>query len=199
MSDKKLLLAAALCAGLAAGPDTAHADAAQIANSVCIGCHGYGGISYDPKYPSLAGQQASYVVKQLNEFVAGKRDNAEMMPFLKPINPAEFAALGAYFAAQKPRVGAVKDAALVAAGKTLYEQGNAATGVAACVGCHQPGAVGNDKYPRLAGQHAGYVAKQIHSFKDGTRKNDKAREMRGVAEKLSEAEIAAAAAYLSSL
>jgi cytochrome c553 len=122
-----------------------------------------------------------------------------MLPFLKTVSPAEFAGLGAFFAAQKPRPGVVKDAALAAAGKTLFEQGNTATGVPACVGCHQPGAVGNDKYPRLAGQHAAYLARQINSFKTGLRKNDKAREMRAVAEKLSEAEINAAVAYLSGL
>ena len=193
--------AAALALALAclAAPFAASADALQIANSVCLGCHGVGGVSYDANYPRLAGQQPTYMVKQLGEFVSGKRSNPEMLPFLKSIDPAEFAGLAAYFAAQKVPPGKVTDAALVAAGKKLFEEGNAASGVAACTGCHQPGAVGNEKYPRLAGQHAAYLVKQMRSFKAGTRTNDKAREMRGVAEKLTEQEMAAAAAYLASL
>jgi cytochrome c553 len=195
------LFGAALAAALlGAAPLPAAADAAQIANSVCIGCHGMGGISYDPNYPRLAGQQPTYVVKQLTEFMAGKRANPEMLPFLQPISPSEFAGLGAYFAAQKPLPPKpAKDAALAAAGKKLFEEGNLASGLPACVGCHQAGALGNEKYPRLAGQHAAYILKQIRGFKAGVRTNDKAREMRGVAEKITEQEMAAAAEYLSSL
>lgn len=37
----------------------------------CAGCHGANGKSIVPIYPHLAGQQATYIVKQLKDFQSG--------------------------------------------------------------------------------------------------------------------------------
>jgi cytochrome c553 len=192
---------AALFTGLAIGwlPFPAVADVEQIASTLCAACHGPGGNSLVPIFPRLAGQQPDYTAKQLTEFLSGKRKNEAMAPILSSIKEGDVAGLAAYFAAQKPHKGEPQDAALAAVGKKLFEDGNVDSGVPACVGCHQAGGVGNERYPRLAGQHAAYVVQQITSFKAGVRNNDKGRVMRSVAERLTPQEMAAVAEYVSGL
>lgn len=191
--------AAALCAAVWAHAPALAADAKEIASTVCIACHGEGGNSTVPTFPRLAGMQAEYIAKQLNDYISGKRKSDMMGPIVATLKSDDVSALAAYFAAQKPQPGAVQDAKLAAAGKQLFDDGNVETGVPACVGCHQPGGTGNERYPRLAGQHQTYMIAQMTAFKSGERSNDKARVMRSVAERLTEKEIAAAAEYLAGL
>ena len=84
-------------------------------------------------------------------------------------------------------------------GKALYEEGNRATGVPACVGCHQANGAGHEKYPRLAGQRQAYTVQQLTEFKSGARSNDRAHVMRAVAARLTDNEIKAVAEYLAGL
>lgn len=77
--------------------------------------------------------------------------------------------------------------------------GNADAGQAevgsVCAACH--GADGNStdpQYPKLAGQHAGYIERQLESFQNGKRANSI---MSGMAGMLSQQDIANVAAFLS--
>jgi cytochrome c553 len=180
-------------------PGLALADAAQLAEAGCSSCHGPKGVSATATTPSLAGQQPVYVVKQLEEAGSGKRKSEEMQACVSAAKAGDPAALGAYFAALPLPSGRSQNAALAATGKKLFEEGNIGSGVSACVSCHEAGALGSEKHPRLAGQNAEYITKQIRSFKAGARANDKGRQMRNVAVKLSDDEIAAAAEFLSGL
>ncbi len=90
-------------------------------------------------------------------------------------------------------------ALLALAAGSVHAAGDAAAGKtksAACAGCH--GADGNSttaQFPRLAGQHAGYLVKQLHDFKSGARSNPT---MSGMAAPLSDQDILDLAAYFSS-
>ena len=46
----------------------------------CASCHGADGNSVNPEWPKLAGQHAGYLVKQLQYFEIGERENATMKP-----------------------------------------------------------------------------------------------------------------------
>jgi cytochrome c553 len=108
--------------------------------------------------------------------------------------------LAAYFAAQKPRPGAARDAALVTAGQKLYRGGNADTGVAACAGCHSPNGAGIPvQFPRLKGQHQDYTLAQLKAFRAGERDNDSASMMRSIAGRMSDREMQAVAEYIAGL
>ena len=88
-----------------------------------------------------------------------------------------------------------KPAIDLAAGEALYNGGDATRGVVACITCHGPkgqSAVGT--WPKLAGQHAAYLAKQLHNFKEGTRAN---AVMMGMAMPLTDQDMANIAAYLA--
>ncbi len=190
----------ALIATLSAAPSASYAaDAEQIVATLCSACHGVDGISVAPIFPNLAGQYNTYLAKQLDDYIAGRRKNDIMSPNVANLTPADVTALAAYFSAKKPAPGHAGDAKLIEAGKVFYVDGNSDTGVPGCVGCHLDEGVGNKTYPRLAGQNATYIAQQLANFRSGTRTNDNGNLMRAVAAHITNEEIAAVAEYLSSL
>jgi len=69
----------------------------QIANSRCIACHGKAGVSSNPMYPNLAGQQALYLAKQMRDFQSGKRQEPVMNAMMNGVNDASIENLAAYF------------------------------------------------------------------------------------------------------
>ena len=174
-------------------------DAKEIASTVCVACHGEGGNSVVPMFPKLAGQHPDYLAKQLNEFISGKRKNEIMAPTIAGLSKGDVPGLAAYYAAQTQAPGAVEDARLAEAGKKLYEDGNTDSGVPACMGCHQPKGEGNERFPRLAGQHQTYTQQQMADFKGGVRTNDKGKVMRAVAERMTEQEMKAVSEYIAGL
>jgi cytochrome c553 len=67
----------------------------------------------------------------------------------------------------------------------------------ACAACHgADGKSPNELWPNLAGQKAGYLAKQLKAFRDGTRTDPM---MTPFAKPLKDADIENLAAYFSSL
>jgi cytochrome c553 len=206
----KHLGAVAIAAALAAVPALAAqgnaargGDAAKgqaVAAGVCAACHGTDGNSPLAANPNLAGQHAEYLVKQLRNYKSGERKNPIMTGIASTLSEDDMRNVAAYYAAQAPRSGAARDAQLASAGQALYRGGNSASGVAACSGCHSPNGAGIPvQYPRLKGQHGEYTAAQLRAFRSGERANDPASMMRGVAARMSDAEISAVAEYISGL
>ncbi len=169
-------------------------------SAACSGCHGADGNSLAPAFPKLAGQGEAYIVKQLNEYKAGKRKNATMNAMAAMLTDDDIADIAAFYASQNGSTGAA-DKEQVELGQLIYRAGNAASGVAACAACHGPRGSGNPqaKFPKLSGQYAEYTVDQLHKFKKSERANDASRMMRGVAAKMSDAEIKAVAQYIQGL
>jgi cytochrome c553 len=195
---------AALAAGLmgATGVQAA-GDAAKgttIATTVCVACHGADGNSVITMNPKLAGQHPEYITKQLKNFKSGERKNAVMSGMVANLTDEDMANLGAYFGSQKPNGGSAKTNGAGSLGEKLYRGGVPSKGIPACASCH--GATGSGipvLFPRLAGQHAEYTTNQLKTFRSGERENDGAAMMRGIAAKLSDADIAAVADYIQGL
>ena len=164
----------------------------------CGNCHGPNGQATSPIYPSLAGQNAQYIAKQLADFVAGRRANPTMSPQAQDLSPQNIADLAEFFAAKPPRIGRVANADSVAQGQALYTQGNARTNVPACASCHGPAAHGTALLPRLAGQNARYLRGQLQDFNLRQRTNDNAV-MHEIAAQLTDADIQAVTDYLTQL
>lgn len=169
--------------------------------AVCAGCHGSDGNSSAGQFPNLAGQNASYLYEQLTYFKSGKRKNPIMQPQAASLSDQDMKDLAAYFAAQTMKVGtASKD--LLDRGEHLFRGGIPAKGVPACTGCHGPAGLGNApaKYPRISGQKAQYLAKQLRDYRSGDRGDyARAKVMQGVSAQLSDADIEALASFLSGL
>ncbi len=197
------LAGAALLAGADRGlradePDAAaKARAHYVAATVCGTCHGVTGSSTYPKFPRLAAQKASYLATQLKAFHDQTRGDPDAIAYMwgmaSQLNDETIAALATYYAAQKAESLPARDPAAIARGREVYEHGVAAQGVPACATCHGPDAHGMADFPRLAGQHAQYVLKQLASFQSNMRN---VAIMHGVAQNLRLPEMEAVAAYL---
>lgn len=170
----------------------------------CIACHGLNGEGQAAAvFPRLAGLDAAYIAKQLHDFTTAQRDNPLMSPIAKALSDEEVNALAVYFAKMSPPEPAAQspdNAELIQAGKMLAEQGNWPSNVPACVACHgaDGGGIG-EHFPALAGQHASYIEQQLNAWRNGQRSNDPNELMKGVALRLSDAEIKAVSAFFASL
>ncbi|MEO6853365.1 MAG: c-type cytochrome [Rhodoferax sp.] len=183
-------------APMAAKPDLVKGEASFTA--VCVACHAADGNSSIAANPKLSQQHPQYLIKQLQEFKSGKRNNAIMKGFATAMSDDDMRNI-AYWVTSKPiKPGFAKDKELVALGERIYRGGIADRQIAACAGCHSPNGAGIPaQYPRLGGQHAEYVATQLTTFRDGGRKNS--AQMTMVAAKLNDREIKAVADYIAGL
>jgi cytochrome c553 len=167
----------------------------------CAACHGPDGNSVNPEWPKLAGQHADYLVKQLQFFEAGERENTTMKPMASVLDAQGREDVAAFYASQKVNTG-MADPALVELGEKIYRSGNSESGIAPCMGCHGPKGAGNPAalYPALRGQHARYVEIQLHGFAEGKRANENAKKMMQLlASRMTNKEIRAVASYIQGL
>ena len=179
-----------------AKPDLAKGE--TISKTVCAACHTADGSRGIPANPILQGQHADYLVKQLAEFKAGKRDNAVMKAMASPLSEADMKNVAAFYAGKQPKPGFAKNKDLVSLGEKIYRGGIGERSVPACSGCHGPNGAGIPaQYPRLAGQHADYVEAQLVAFRGGARHNNPV--MSAVAAKLNDRDIKALADYVAGL
>ena len=177
-------------------------DVNQMVDTVCAKCHGKDGNSESPRYPKLAGQLKGYLLAQLKAFRDQSRKDADAHAYMwgisQLVDDAMAVKLADYFSARKPARGTPGDAQLVAKGKAIYEAGVKSKNIPACVLCHARDGQGISVFPRLAGQHAQYIAGQLKVFHTDDRPN-LAVIMKPVVERLSDEEIAQVAAYLQGL
>lgn len=186
--------------------------------ATCAGCHGEDGNSQVNTFPKLAGQHASYLVKQLVAFKTGGRKDAMMAPMATSLSEQDIQDIASFYASHKvaansaPAVDKGADAAeqaknkeemekSLAEGRNLYRNGNLATQVSACIACHGPYGDGNKpaSFPLLKAQHADYLVKTLTDFKTGQRSNNPDNMMRMIALKMSDQEIKSVANYLATL
>ncbi|HLG22562.1 MAG TPA: cytochrome c [Candidatus Manganitrophaceae bacterium] len=153
---------------------------------LCASCHGSRGQSSSPMTPSLAGQQASYIILQLKAYQEGRRRHAAMESVISDLSDADMSLMAAYYAGQKP-MRSKGNAAFATKGKVLYAQ---------CKECHGAGGAGQGVNSRLAGQQAPYLSEQLKAYKEGRRRNSV---MNVIAATLSEADIRALSEYLATL
>ncbi len=181
------------------GHAAAQSVAVDLIRRDCSTCHGAGGISVSPTFPNLAGQQAAYLEVQLKAFRDRSRADPHAQAFMwgmaAQLTDSTIADIAAHFAAQPPAKGTPADPAEIAAGKKIFEEGIAAQQVPPCQSCHMKNAEGNAVFPRLAGQHRGYLEKQLEVFATGLRANPIMHEN---AKNLSALQISQVAAFLSS-
>jgi cbb3-type cytochrome c oxidase subunit III len=167
--------------------------------AACMSCHGANGVSGGGAYPKLAGQHASYIVKQLKDYKAGKdRANAVMSAFAGSLSDEDMANVAAYVSKQTPGLGTAKNKASIELGQKIYRGGIASKSVAACAGCHGPNGSGIPaQFPRISGQWPEYTEAQLVAYRAGDRKNSV--QMSAIAAKMSDAEIKAVADYVAGL
>ncbi|HEY5646585.1 MAG TPA: c-type cytochrome [Pseudomonadales bacterium] len=194
------LLAVLGTPALAGDPGAGEAQAA-----VCAACHGQDGATgLDPTYPSLAGQNERYLTNTLKMIRDGGRVIPLMAGQLNGKSDEDLANLAAFYAAKPVKVRQAQgDDETLARAEQIYRGGIAEKGVAACTSCHAPGGDGNvlAGYPQIGGQPSAYTIAQLTAYREGDRTSDEmfGGMMRGVAQGLTDKEIAALADYIEGL
>jgi cytochrome c553 len=174
--------------------------ARKIAASVCSACHGPAGNSTSPLFPNLAGQKETYLAAQLRAFKAKSRGEQDAHDYMwgmaAMVDDSAIAGLAHYYASQKPASGTPGNRELAERGKVLFDNGDPKRNIVACVACHGTAAEGTAAFPRLAGQHAAYVIRQLEVIQGNTRVSPV---MHGEIKELQPGEIKAIAEYVQTL
>lgn len=177
-------------------------SATTIAQQVCVNCHGVHGVSVSPNFPNLAAQLPDYVAAQLKAFKGhGRLDPAGfeyMWGLSSRLDESQIAGLAEYYAKQIGAPARSYDPVLEKRGKLIFDSGVAATGVPACASCHGAKGEGMAAFPRLAGQHADYVVKQLKVFQR-TDERPEGVIMKTVAHALTQDNIESVAAYVQAI
>jgi cytochrome c553 len=174
--------------------------AARLAATTCSTCHGTDGRNSSPAFPNLAAQTAAYLEAQLQAFRDQTRADPDAQAYMwgmaAQLNDPLIKAIAAHYSAKRAAAGVSGDAKLMARGKVIFQQGVLDQGIPACATCHGDQAQGNGAFPRLAGQHAPYLLKQMLVIQNALRA---APVMHGVIKQLSRDQMLEVASYLESI
>jgi cytochrome c553 len=166
----------------------------------CATCHGPNGRSTSPTFPILAAQTAPYIELQLHAFKDQTRADPDAQAYMwgmaSLLDDASISGLAAYFSKQTAAEGRSGKAALVEKGKQIFSKGVPDRQILPCASCHGAKAEGNGPFPRLAGQHAPYLLRQLLVIQSALRT---APVMHGVIKDLNRDQMQAVAAYLESI
>jgi len=69
----------------------------------CDRCHGLGGNSADPRYPSLAGQHPKYLIRVLEAYGSGERSNLGMHAMAEPLTQTVIERVAAHYASKEAK------------------------------------------------------------------------------------------------
>ena len=177
-------------------------SANTLAMQVCSNCHGAQGISVSPNFPNLAAQSPLYIETQLKSFKSHARSDPAGFEYMWGISARltdeQISGLAGYFSVQRPAPGKSRDPELVNQGQAVFENGIAANSTPACSGCHGAKGEGLQQFPRLAGQHADYIVKQLMVF-SRTDQRPEGSIMKNIAYGLSRENMESVAAYLEAV
>ncbi|MDH5772997.1 MAG: c-type cytochrome [Rhodospirillaceae bacterium] len=148
----------------------------------CFKCHGKGGVSQIPTHPTIAGQKAGYLVKQLNEFkraqetlnekilaqpekqkeeknsVLSGRNDFIMSHMVEGFNKNNFTSLAVYISLL-PCDGVVSPNDEVDQGEKTQTPPSI---IGRCVACHgENGISSQPSVPNLAGQRRAYLRREL--------------------------------------
>jgi cytochrome c553 len=167
----------------AATPSEGDQAAGKAASAPCAGCHGDTGVSGSAANPSLAGQDAQYLIAALVAYKDGTRTDATMKEMVSALDDAGRKNLAAFFANQQPSAPNVRKPLTVAEWSQR------------CNRCHGINGNSTDPHiPALASQRRDYLVKALKEYRNRTRRNN---EMHAMADSLGESDIENLAAFYS--
>jgi cytochrome c553 len=164
---------------------------------LCKYCHGSDGNSIKPDVPNLAGQNARYLLEQINKFASKEREDFVMSELAAGFSEEDRINIAIFFSSQSVKPGTV-DKEKSARGQALYHR--------ACSSCHGMKGLGTHGMARLAGQQVAYTARVLGVFRKNAndpvaRKESERKDsvMEAVVKDLTDNQIDDVAAYLSQM
>lgn len=137
----------------------AHGDpaAGEPRSAMCGGCHGARGVSIDAATPSLAGQDAQYLVKATKSYRT-TRQNWGMQRYVAGLSDKDIDDIVAFYASQQPKAG---------------EQIPSSTQdlAAKCNRCHDQDDNPSMAAPKMRGQDKDYLVMALRAYRDGKRES----------------------------
>lgn len=161
--------------------------------NACFSCHGLAGEGDGVSVPRLAGLDAGYLQKQMEDYARDVRQDVVMREVARWLDDGDRRAVARFYA----DMPAPPARGTVGPPPALYLTGDASRGVARCASCH--GADGRGVgfgNPAIAGQPAAYTVDQLHRWQERKRRNDPRGVMTDAVRNLTDAEIAQIAAWL---
>jgi cytochrome c553 len=183
--------------------------AAAKVNAYCMTCHNRGArgfLGYLP-IPQIAGLPAQYIELQLKAFVERRRQrNLGFVRYnrVHGIPESQMQAIADYVSSLPAVAHPSGSPALIAQGDKIFHSGAPDNDVPACAVCHGPEAKGEGIFPRLAGQWRPYLIAKLQNW-DKERGlgpqggDDNSQIMKPIAKSMTQDQIKAVTAYLSSL
>ena len=162
----------------------------------CFRCHGLNGQGNGAGAPRLAGMGTGYMVRQLEHYAAGLRQNDQMHLIAKKLARKDRVAVSAYY----DRMPSTAATGAPSTTQKLYHEGDPARKIQSCAACHgaqgEGAGLGN---PPLAGQPAPYLAAQHFAWREGKRYGDPLNVMLNISRRMTRTEIMAVSAYAAAL
>jgi cytochrome c553 len=150
----------------------------------CQKCHNRDGISDDEEIPTIAGQRATYMYKQMSDYKNGFRVNKDMKKAMRKLSPVDMVHISAWFESLERPEKVGNDQMLV---------------IKVCDSCHDKDLVEEDGNievaPILEGQIRQYLENTMLAFKQADRSNDLFKRMQSVSHKLTDEEISRLSRY----
>lgn len=164
---------------------------------LCQYCHGSDGNSLKPDVPNLAGQNAKYLLEQIDKFATRERDDFVMSELAENFTAEDKINVAIFYHSKTVKTQPAGDINL-AKGKTLYHS--------VCSSCHGIEGRGNQKQARLAGQQIVYLMNVLKAFRNNAN-NPAARAestrhseiMESMTKDLSDEQIESVAAYIAQM
>ena len=163
----------------------------------CTYCHGSDGNSLKPEVPNLAGQNAYYLLEQIEKFATRERDDFIMSPLAANFSPEDKVNIAIFYYSKPVKTQPISTIN-TAKGKSLFNS--------VCSSCHGALGHGNQKLARLAGQQAVYVTNVLKAFRNNANNpaakaesKRKSEIIESVAKNLSDEQIKSVAAYVGQL
>jgi cytochrome c553 len=170
----------------------------------CAPCHGDKGQGTENDYfPRLAGKPSGYLYNQLVAFRDGRRKYPPMNYLLEFLPDSFLKAMADYFASEQPPfpqpATPIVSPEILKRGEHLALAGDSSRGIPACANCHGPSFTGMEPaIPGLLGLRPNYISAQLGAWRYGTRTAAEPDCMQIVAGHLTEDDVRALAAFLSS-
>jgi len=169
--------------------------------AACVACH-KANEQGDAFFPRIAGKPAGYLYNQLLNFKEGRRQYPMMTYMVEQLPDAYLREIAQYFSEQHapypPPAPSSATAQMIERGRVLVHQGDPSRKVPACVSCHGDAMTGVDPaIPGLIGLPRDYINAQFGTWRNKKRKAHAPDCMADVANRLSEADVAAVSGWLA--